>query len=67
MAIVSMKTLASASEDTYGLGISAGQIRKFLAKNKVNLTPAVASGPGISAEEIAAKVKPATVCILGTK
>jgi S1-C subfamily serine protease len=67
MAIVSMKTLASASEDTYGLGISAGQIRKFLTKNKVNLQPAVASGPGISAEEIAAKVKPATVCILGTK
>jgi tetratricopeptide (TPR) repeat protein len=68
MAIVSMKTLASASEDTYGLGISAGQVRKFLAKNNVTLAPAAtANGQALSAEEIAAKVKPATVCILGTK
>lgn len=68
MAVVSMKTLASASEDTYGLGISAGQVRKFLAKNNVTLTPATAgTGAGLSAEQIAAKVKPATVCILGTR
>ncbi len=67
MAIVSMKTLSSSDVDTYGLGISAGKIREFLAKNKVVLTPGPASGSPLSAEEIAAKVKPATVCILATR
>jgi len=67
MAIVSMKTLASATEDTYGLGISAGQIRKFLAKNKIEVEAGEAGETGLSAEEIAAKVKPAAVCILATR
>jgi hypothetical protein len=71
MAIVSMKTLSTASEDTYGLGISAGRIRKFLAKNKVELpkhAPAAgAEAQVLDTEEIAAKVKPAAVCILSTR
>jgi S1-C subfamily serine protease len=65
MAIVSMKSMATTWEDSYGLGISAGNIRKFLAKNKVTMTAGPTIGMPLNAEEIAAKVKPATVCILG--
>lgn len=67
MAIVCMKSLASTTEESYGLGISAGRIRRFLAKNKIAVekAPATDAAP-LSAEEIAAKVKPATVCILST-
>lgn len=70
MAIVSMKSLATASEDSYGLGISAGQIRKYLAKNAINLKSAVETGAGavpLTTEQIAAKVTPAAVCILSTR
>lgn len=67
MAIVSMKTVATNLEDSYGLGISAGMVRRFLAKNSVTLKPGSTDGKTLSAEEIAAKAKPATVCILGTK
>ncbi|QOV92154.1 trypsin-like peptidase domain-containing protein [Humisphaera borealis] len=67
MAIVSMKTVASRLEDSYGLGISAGMVRRFLAKNSVTLKPGTTDGKTLSAEEIAAKAKPSTVCILGTK
>ena len=67
MAVVSMKSLASASEESYGMGISAGRVRKFLTKNKITLPAADATeAPSLSTEEIAAKVKPATVCILVT-
>jgi S1-C subfamily serine protease len=67
MAIVSMKTVASATEDTYGLGISAGRIRKFLSKNNVTLQPAETSTQTLDTEEVATKVKPAAVCILATR
>jgi S1-C subfamily serine protease len=67
MAIVSMKTLASVSEDTYGLGISAGRIRKFLSKNDVEVEKAEATTTTLDTEEIATKVKPAAVCILATR
>ena len=69
MAIVSMKTIAqSGAENTYGLAISAGRIRKFLEKNKVEMKSAevAADGAALDTEQIAAKVKPATVCILAT-
>lgn len=66
MAIVSMKSITTNWEDSYGLGISAGNIRKFLSKNKVAMT-AGDTAAALSAEEIAAKVKPATVCILATQ
>ncbi len=67
MAIVSMKSLSSTTEDSYGLGISAGHIRKFLEKNKITITPAASGGDTLSAEQVASKVKPATVCILSTR
>lgn len=66
MAIVSMKSLSNAMEDSYGLGISAGNIRKFLEKNNVEMEVGDPSPTPLSAEQIAAKVKPATVCILAT-
>jgi hypothetical protein len=65
--VVTMKSANSRFEDSYGLAISAGKVRKFLEKNKVTVTPGVAVGTGMSAEEIAAKVKPATVCIICTE
>jgi S1-C subfamily serine protease len=65
MAVVSMKSRTTDFQDSYGLGISAGNVRKFLAKNKVILTAGPTTGMPLSAEEVAAKVKPATVCILG--
>lgn len=67
MAVVCMKSLASAMEDSYGIGISAGHVRKFLAKNKIDVSPADAGGDALSTEDIASKVKPATVCILATR
>lgn len=67
MAIVSMKSLSTASEDSYGLGISTGQIRRFLAKNEVTLPKAVSEITSLSTEQIAAKVTPAAVCILSTR
>jgi tetratricopeptide (TPR) repeat protein len=68
MAIVSMKSLSSASEDSYGLGISAGQIRTYLAKNQIDLPKSSADETlPLSTEQIAAKVTPAAVCILSTR
>jgi S1-C subfamily serine protease len=67
MGIVTMKSANSRFEDSYGMAISAGKVRKFLAKNTVTVTPGVAVGAGMTAEEIATKVKPATVCIICTE
>jgi S1-C subfamily serine protease len=67
MAIVCMKTLSTESEDTYGLGISVGQIRDFLTKQNVKFDRPTNEGDApLSAEDIAAKAEPATVCILST-
>lgn len=67
MAIVSMKSLSTATEESYGMGISAGRIRKFLEKNNVKVGAGAAGASGaLTAEDIAAKVKPATVCIIAT-
>jgi len=66
MAIVCMKSLASATEDSYGIGISAGHIREFLKRNNIDTT----LGPTdkvMDTEDIVAQVKTATVCILATK
>ncbi|MGA3066980.1 MAG: trypsin-like peptidase domain-containing protein [Tepidisphaeraceae bacterium] len=69
MAIVSMKTISeSDKEDTYGIGISSGHIREFLAKQHVSVEPA-ATGPSpqiLTTEQIVAQIKPATVCIQAT-
>ncbi len=67
LAIVSMKTLSTTTEDTYGLGLSSGHIRKFLTKNKLTLAPGEEVGANLSSEEIAAKIRPAAVCILSTR
>jgi S1-C subfamily serine protease len=67
MGVVTMKSANSTFEDSYGLAISAGKVRKFLAKNKITLTSGELAATGLSAEEIAAKVKPATVCIICTE
>jgi serine protease Do len=67
MAIVCMKTLSNSMEDTYGIGISAGRIRTFLAKNNVKVTPGNPSPSPLNAEQIATRVKPATVCIIATR
>jgi S1-C subfamily serine protease len=63
MAIVCMKSLASETEDSYGMGISAGRIRKFLTKNHITLANGEKAFP-LSSEEIAAKVEPSTVLIM---
>lgn len=67
MGVVTMKSANSTFEDSYGLAISSGKVRKFLAKNNVAVTPGELAATGLSAEEIAAKVKPATVCIICTE
>jgi S1-C subfamily serine protease len=67
MAIVCMKTLSSSAEDTYGIGISAGLIRRFLEKNKVSAPEAEGAGTALSTEDIAAKAKPAVVMIFATQ
>ncbi len=67
LAIVSMKTLSTTTEDTYGLGLSSGHIRKFLTKNKITLESGDEGGANLSSEDIAAKVRPAAVCILSTR
>jgi S1-C subfamily serine protease len=66
MAIVSMKSLATATEESYGMGISAGRIRKFLEKNSVAVEAGADGSASLSAQDIAARVKPAAVCILAT-
>jgi S1-C subfamily serine protease len=67
MAIVSMKSQSSAMADSFGLGIGAGQIRKFLKKNHVAVPLGLTGPVSLSTEDIVAKVKPATVCILSTR
>jgi S1-C subfamily serine protease len=66
LGVVTMKTANAAFQDSYGMAISAGKVRKFLAKNKVTVDAATPGAAALSAEEIAAKVKPATVCIICT-
>jgi S1-C subfamily serine protease len=66
MAIVCMKSLTSGEFDSYGIGISAGHIREFLERNHVDSAPAGDDGTALSTEDVVARVKPATVCILAT-
>ena len=66
MGVVTMKSANSTFEDSYGLAISSGKVRKFLAKNNVAVTPGELAATA-QAEEIAAKVKPAAVCIICTE
>lgn len=67
MGIVVMKSANSRFEDSFGMAISAGKVRKFLDKNKIAITPGDVTGAALNAEEIAAKIKPAAVCIICTE
>ncbi len=67
MAIVCMKTISSETEDSYGMGISSGRIRRFLAKNNVAIPTGEAGKVALSVEDIATKIEPATVLILNTR
>jgi len=67
MGVVTMKSANSQFEDSYGMAISAGKVRKFLEKNKIAVTVGDIAGAALNAEEIAAKVKPAAVCIICTE
>lgn len=67
MGVVTMKSANSQFEDSYGMAISAGKVRKFLAKNKVTPETGAPGAAGLDAEEIATQVKPATVCIICTE
>jgi serine protease Do len=67
MAIVCMKSLSSETEDSYGMGISAGRIRRFLGKNNVTIANGEVAKVGLSVEDIATKIEPATVLILATR
>jgi S1-C subfamily serine protease len=66
MAIVSMKSLTAGDFDSYGIGISAGHIREFLQRNKIDLPPGDDSAGSLSTEDLVTKIKPATVCIIAT-
>lgn len=69
LALVAMKTLqVDASISSYGLGLSTGRIRKFLAKQQSKF-PTLKLEPGETAkvhttEELAGQLRDATVCIL---
>ena len=64
--IITMKTRGGGFEDSYGLAISVAKIREFLEKNKVKVTTGENGAAVMSAEEVAAKMKPSTVCIIAT-
>jgi S1-C subfamily serine protease len=65
--IVTRKSFNSQMEDSYGIAISTGKIRLFLQKNSVSVTSETANASALSAEEIVAKTKSATVCIIVTR
>jgi S1-C subfamily serine protease len=57
----------TAYSETYGKALSAGQVRKFLDKNKDKLPVALIAGPAtekLDTEQIYKKASPATMCIL---
>jgi S1-C subfamily serine protease len=66
MAIIAQKTLNldGRSMDTYGLAISNGRIRRFLAKNNITVEPAEQEGSPLTVQQIAERNRMATVCIL---
>jgi hypothetical protein len=65
MAVICLKTLAAADQESYGFGIGAGHVRLFLEKNQILLPAADENSPVLSTEDIVKKAKPATVFILG--
>jgi len=66
MAVVCMKSYASATEESYGIGIQAGKARAFMQKHGIEASIGQDAADSLTTEQIAALVKPATVCILAT-
>lgn len=64
--IITMKTRAATFEDSYGLAIGSSKILEFLEKNKVTVKRGAPGSAALTAEDVVAKVKPATVCIIAT-
>jgi S1-C subfamily serine protease len=50
--------------NSYSLAISAGRVRKFLAKHDITLEPASGEGSTMTVEQISEKNRMATVCIV---
>ena len=65
-AVVCMKSYTSATEDSYGMGISAGIAQRFLARHGITPDPGLTDPEPLTTEQIVARAKPATVCILAT-
>ncbi len=67
--IITMKSGNTQTEDSYGMAISAGKIRKFLERNNVKPTVAASSAnaPVLNAEQVVAKLKQSTVCVLSMR
>jgi len=67
MARVAMKTLSDEKISSYGLGISAGRLRKFFDHQgaKIPFKPTAGEkGEVLSTEDIASKFQKATVMVL---
>ena len=67
MGVVTLRSRSSQMEDSYGIAVSTGKIRQFLKQNAIAVTSEPAGEVSLSAEEVVAKSKPATVCILVTR
>jgi S1-C subfamily serine protease len=67
LAIACMKTLASATEDSFGLGISTGHIRQFLTAQKISPAAGSPAAAPLSTEEIVTQAKPYIVMIMAAR
>jgi len=65
--IVTMKSRSTETIDSYGLAISSGRIRQFLQQHNIASPLADASPQPLNAEQIAARAKTATVCVLSLR
>jgi S1-C subfamily serine protease len=61
--IVTMKTYSDTEEDSYGMAISGGTIKKFLEENKIKVA-SEDGGTALAPEDVVKKVRAGTVCIL---
>jgi S1-C subfamily serine protease len=65
--IVTMKSRSTVTEDSYGLAISTARFSPFLQKNNITLSPSPDASQVLTAEQIATRLKPSTVCILSVR
>ncbi len=64
MAIVAAKTYSDRFQESYSIGISAGHVRKFLGKCHITLPVAQNTATPLATEDIVARAKLATGCIM---